>query len=253
MVAMARVRLSEQQWSAIAEASGLPKRARKRIEHLLANYQALQQASATRSRAAQTRKELLHIAELAEKLITAVMSVNADAIAALIPPTSRLAADADDWAAVVSTASSDLSKIDHAPLIKLLDRRTPTTRDSLKLLDERVLTVGQLRHWFENAARSLPAETRGAHKAAENHQWLVGQLDAILAQFTGRQGRHISRTYKNDLQRYVELCFRVADPKLRSGSINNAIKDYVALNPRLSIAVPELRKKGALNSGAGLS
>jgi hypothetical protein len=89
----------------------------------------------------------------------------------------------------------------------------------------------------------LPAETRGAHKAAENHQWLVGQLDAILAQFTGRQGRHISRTYKNDLQRYVELCFGVADPKVRSGSIHNAIKDYVALNPRLSIARARIAEK----------
>jgi hypothetical protein len=243
MVAMARVRVSEQQWNAIAEASGLPKRARKKIEDLLANYQALQQATEKRSRAARTRKELLRLAELAEKLITAVKSLNSDAIAALIPPTSRRVIDADDWAAAASAASSDPSKIDPAQRVKLLDRRTPTTRDGLKLLDERVLTVEQLRHWFENAARSLPAETRGAHKAAENHQWLVGQLDAILAQFTGRQGRHISRTYKNDLQRYVELCFGVADPKVRSGSIHNAIKDYVALNPRLSIARARIAEK----------
>jgi hypothetical protein len=243
MIAMQRFILSEQQWSAIAKASGLPEGARERIEGLFANYLVLQQASERRSRAARTRKELLHIAELAEKLIAAVKSVNSDAIAALIPPTSRLATDADDWAAVVSTASSDPSKIDNAQLVKLLDRRTPTTRDALQLLYGRVLTVEQLQLWFENAARSLRAEARGAHKAAENHRWLVGQLDAILAQFTGRPGRQISRTFKNDLQRYVELCFGVADPKVRSGSINNAIKDYVALNPRLSIARARIADK----------
>jgi hypothetical protein len=38
---------------------------------------------------------------------------------------------------------------------------TPTTRDALKLLCERILTVEQLRLWFENAARSLPEEKRG--------------------------------------------------------------------------------------------
>ena len=174
---MARVRLSEEQWSAIAKAGKLPKRARKRIEGVLTNYRVLQQASATRSRPAQTRKELLHIAELVEKLIMVVKGVNSDAFAALIPPTSRLATDADDWAAIVSAARRDPEKIDHARLIKLLNIRTPTTRDGLQLLYERVLTVEQLRLWFENAARSLPAEARGEHKAAENHQWLVRQLE----------------------------------------------------------------------------
>jgi len=172
MVAKARVRLSKQQWSAIAKASGLPKHARKRIEDLLANYRALQQASVTWPRAAETRKKLLHVAELAEKLITAIKGVSSDTIAALIPRTSRLATDANDWVAAVSAAHSDSAKIDHALPMKLLKRLTPTTRDSLKLFYERVLSVEQLRLWFESAAGSLPAEARGSHRSAENHQWL---------------------------------------------------------------------------------
>jgi len=87
------------------------------------------------------------------------------------------------------------------------------------------LTVEQLRLWFERAARSLPAETKGAHKAAGNHRWLVGQLDAILSECTGR---HISRSYKaDDLQRYVELCFAAADPNVGTGSVEKAIQAFV--------------------------
>lgn len=48
MVVVARVRLSHEQWSEIAEASGLPSRARQRIEAVLTNYRMFQQASAAR-------------------------------------------------------------------------------------------------------------------------------------------------------------------------------------------------------------
>jgi hypothetical protein len=67
MVAMTRIQLSEQQWSAIGKASGLPESARGRIELLLAYYRAFQQASAKQPPAAHTRNELLRIAKLAEE------------------------------------------------------------------------------------------------------------------------------------------------------------------------------------------
>jgi hypothetical protein len=124
---------------------------------------------------------------------------------------------------------------------------TPT-RDALTLLYERVLTVEQLRLWFENAARSLPTDTTGAHKAAENDRWLVGQLDGILAKCTGR---HISRSYKNDdLKRFVKLCFAAADPNVGSGSIKKAIEAYIRLNPRHRTARAPI-KKSTLNAGTG--
>jgi hypothetical protein len=223
MVAMAQVELSEQQWSAIQEASGVPESARQRIEHLLEHYRAFQRVSTAQPPAARTRRELLRIAELAEKLITAIVGVKADprsplrpagvkphVLAALMLPAPARAGDADATTAV--------------PLPERHGSRTPK-QDAIKLLYERVLTVERLRLWFEMAAGSLPAETKGAHKAAENHRWLVGRLDAILSEYTGR---HINRSYKNDdLQRYVELCFAAADPNVGTGSVEKAIQAFV--------------------------
>ncbi len=239
MAAMARVQLSEQQWSAIAKASGLPESATGRIELLLAYYRAFQQASAKQPRAAHTRNELLRIAKLAERLVSAIIGVKSDArtalrtagvkphvLAALMLPASQPAVGADDMTAV--------------PLPRRRGSSTPT-RDALTLLYERVLTVEQLRLWFENAARSLRADTTGAHKAAENHRWLVGQLDGILAKCTGR---YISRSYKDDdLQRFVKLCFAAADPNAGSGSIKKAIEAYIRLNPRHRTARAPITKK----------
>ena len=83
MVAMARIQLSEQQWSAIGKASGLPESARGRIELLVAYYRAFQQASAKQPRAAHTRNELLRIAKLAERLVSAIIGVKPGAPTAL--------------------------------------------------------------------------------------------------------------------------------------------------------------------------
>jgi hypothetical protein len=238
---MARVEISEQQWKAIQKASGLPECARERIEHLLGNYRAFQQASATEPRARQTRRELLRIAKLAENLITAITSMNADVcttlhdagvkehvLAALMlraPP--RLAVDAVDGSA--------------APLPRRRSSLTPT-RDTLNLLYKRVAAVQELRRWFEDAARSLPAEATGAHRAAENHLWLVAQLDAILAYYRGRRDRQIARSNKKP-QHYVKLCFAAVDPNVGTGSIQKAIEAYVRRTPRRSSAGAQTAKK----------
>jgi hypothetical protein len=109
------------------------------------------------------------------------------------------------------------------------------------------LTIELLRRWFENTARSLPHDSRGAHRAAENNQWLVGQLDAILAEFTSRQGRQVRRTYKDDnLLIFFELCFAAADQNVTGGSIKNAIKAHIALNPRRRNVRTKIKLKGAL-------
>jgi inorganic pyrophosphatase len=75
---MAQVELSEQKWSAIRQVSGLPESARERIEHVLEHYRAFQQVSSTQPRASQTRKQLLGIAKLSEKLITAIIGATPD-------------------------------------------------------------------------------------------------------------------------------------------------------------------------------
>jgi hypothetical protein len=255
---MTRVELSDRQWKAIQKASGLPESAREKIEYLLALYRAFQQASAAQPPAAQIRKELLRVAGVADELLMAMIGASADArgalrgrlddlavykivsgikpsvLTALIPPAAHLVGDG--VIAGVSAARRGLGM-----------RR----RDTLKLLCERLSALERLRFWLENTASSLPAETKGAHKAAENHRWLVGQLDAILAQHTGRRGRHISRSNKNDLQSFVDSCFAAADPNVGPGSVKKAIEAYARLNPRLQERVPQLEKKSVRNLGTG--
>jgi hypothetical protein len=221
---MRRVELPEQEWGAIRRVSGLPDSARESIEYVLGYYRAFQQSSAREPRARDTRKELLRIAKLAEKLITAMLGANSlhnprvkpHMLAALMMPTARLAINADDVAAADRTAA----------LMSQLRQSfgTPTTRDALQSLYDRVLAVEQLRLWFENAARLLPAETSGAHKSAENHRWLVRQLDTILVQHTGQ---HISGSKR--IRRYVDSCFAVVDSNVSPSSIKYAIEDCIAV------------------------
>jgi hypothetical protein len=73
-------------------------------------------------------------------------------------------------------------------------------------------------------AHAQGAEKRGAHKSAEINRWLVSELDAILY---ANIGRHISRSDKRPELDYVQLCFRVANPKIGSGSIEKAIRFYL--------------------------
>jgi hypothetical protein len=251
MLATARVQLSERQWSAIAHASDLPESAKESIESLLAWYQVFQQASVKRPRAGHTRNELLRIAKLAGDLITAIIGDNADGSAALSSgldegyfpiPKILSGSDAHLLAALMPQAPHPAANaadiIAAIPASPVLDA---PKRDALKLLCERLSVVEQLRLWFENAGRSLPADTRGGRKAAENHQWLVGQLDGILTEYTGR---HISRSYKaQDLQRFVRLCFAAADSNVGSGSIKKAIEAYVRLNPRHRTARAQIPKE----------
>jgi hypothetical protein len=240
---LACVPLSPAQWRDIQNPSKLPESARERLEHLFAYYKIFQQASITWPRAAQTRKELLCIAELAEKLITAIIGVKADerttppgvkadVLAALMLPAAQPTADADDMTATAAVARrkglGNKGEIRSCLKINLGRLRAPT---AIKLLYERVLTVEQLRLWFENAARSLPAQSKGARKAAENHRWLVSGLDAILAEYTGR---HLSRSKRD--KAYVELCFAAADPNVGPGSINEAMQASIRLRRRAEIA-----------------
>jgi hypothetical protein len=127
-------------------------------------------------------------------------------------PTSQVAANIDDVTAAVLAPQASFG--------------TPT-RDVVELLHERVLMLRRLRLWFESAARLLPAEVTGAHSVAENHRWLVRQLDAILAECTGR---HID--YSKRILRFVELCFNAADSNVTFGSIKKAIEALIGSTPR---------------------
>jgi hypothetical protein len=248
------VRLSDSQWCEIQQVSGLPDEARNDIDGQLELYNIFQ-ATKELPRPAETRKKLLRIAKLADNLLTAIIGDDANARATL----SGL-----DQSELSSVAFMTLKKIlsgAERDVLQTLTTPAPqagreiaglTTvelvspgelaplglgiprHDALQLLCQRCWAVERLRVWAENAARSLPAESKGAHIAAENNKWLVSRLDAILFAYTGR---HVSRSYKDcDLQRYIRLCFEAANPDVGPGSIKEAIQAYVRLKPRRRVA-----------------
>jgi hypothetical protein len=248
-ICSAIVNLSDQEWNAIAAAATLPDYARERIENVMSFHRMFQQAAETEPRAAQTRKELFHIADLAGRLLTAILGEETDGptdlraaphvLSALMLPTSRLVENADDTAA--NKMAVDDVRADNVAAVAFQVSKSSDTRRTLELLYEKVLAVKRLQLWFENAARSLPEEKRGTHRPAENHRWLVGQLDAILAHHTGR---HINRSRnRNSLRRCMDLCFEAADPSVGSGSIDKAIEALVRLNPRPRSGSAQITKK----------
>ena len=125
------------------------------------------------------------------------------------------------------------SRIEHDVLLALIEpprgpNAGPTPRrDAVELLCQRCWEVEQLRNWAAIAAKNLPSDASGAHKKAQNFQWLVGQLDSILFKHTNR---HITRSYKApELKDYVKTCFNIADSTIGSGSIDGAMKAYIGL------------------------
>jgi hypothetical protein len=246
---LARVTLSDTQWREIQKASGLPEGEREHIDGELALYDYLQQATKKSPRPAATRKKLLRIAKLAADLLTAIIGDDANARAALSglvqSELSGVAfmtlekilsgAERDVLQTLTTPAPQAGREIAGLTAVESVSRGLDTPRlDALQLLCQQCWTVERLRLWAENAACELPAESKGAHIAAEINKWLVSRLDAILFASTGR---HVSRSYKDDdLQRYIQLCFAAASPDVGPGSIKEAIQAYVRLKPRRRVA-----------------
>jgi hypothetical protein len=247
---MERVELSEQQWAAMRAASGLPERARTELDDVLTLYRGLRQSLAAQPSASETRRELIHIANLAEKLSAAIIGENADARAALCGELDGLAVDkilssikTPVRKALMTAARHRVADDEEASALAVSQGIGMPRGDALRLLCEWLLSVERLQSWFKHTADSLPAEIVGAHKAAEQHLWLVGQLDAILFEATGK---HVGRSNKRDSsQRYVEMCFSAADPPVGTGSIKKAIETYVGLNPKRQRARAKTAKKTA--------
>jgi hypothetical protein len=208
----------------------------------------LQQASAAQPRAAQTRNELFHIAERAEKLLTAIIGASADARGALRGQLDNLPVDKILSGAEPSILATLMPPAPQRDADNVLAGALEVSQGlgmpryhALKLLCVQLSAVERLRFWFENAARLLPAEVPGAHKTARNRRWLVGELDTIQARYTGR---HVSRSYKvRHLLRYVQLCFAAADPNVGPGSITKAIEAYARLNPGRRTGRAQNRRK----------
>ncbi len=229
---LAAAPLSELEWKKISSAINLPDEARGEIEGALALFRYFHRSFAEQPRAGATRKKLLKIAQRADDLLTQIIGADAGVRDQL----SRL--DESQFSAStlpINVLALIFSQIEADTLRALFEvprdaHAGPTPRrDAFQLLCKRCWAVDRLRNWALNSAHSLPSETKGAHKRAENYRWLVSQLDAILFKYTKR---HVTRSYKGrELQDYVNLCFNVVDPTIGSGSIDEAMKAYIGLKP----------------------
>jgi hypothetical protein len=240
-----RVRLSDKQWREIQKVSGLNDGARNEVATALNNYNIIRQSAAQAPRAAETKRKVHDIAKRAGNILTALVGDDARARAALSGSTGNhrfpfiAIDDGVRWALVrlaqPVSAAADMAK----PVRSLVAFGLPPDLDPTTLYADHSELVGllraveRLRAWCEAAGRALPAESRGAFRAAQCNVALVTSLDRILSAHTGR---HISRSYKDFDMQYIKLCFAAADPCVGSGSIEEAMKAYLRGKPRKRLA-----------------
>jgi hypothetical protein len=80
---------------------------------------------------------------------------------------------------------------------------------------------------FDRSVPGVKDEKRGPK--SENVYWLVGNLDGIRAQFTGKK---ITRSYKDsDSVRYIKYVCKIADPSIERGTIDRAMKHRISHRP----------------------
>ena len=91
-----------------------------------------------------------------------------------------------------------------------------------------IQTIEELAKWLSLARERVPPMRSGASRRAANILWLVGSLDAIWQEFTGRK---ITRSNKrNDLSRqYITTVCHIADSKIKAGTIENAMQRHIKL------------------------
>jgi hypothetical protein len=220
----ALVHLSDTQWREIQNASGIPEGARGRIECELNIYNHLRELSASRLRSATRRKELSRIAELADDLLTAIIGHNADARLVLNSLAQSQSGAAPVPIEMVDRITARLSASVRLALIGPLPQPSDPDDDARAFVEvvaafdstaerqrlfELCLAIERLRFWFDELARSLPTEKKGAHQRAQQNEKLVSRLDAVLSAHTGK---HISLA--KSYRRYVAVCFKAADPAI---------------------------------------
>jgi hypothetical protein len=190
--------LSDAQWSDIARYSGLPPDGRLLIGKAIALFREVEKAG--RFTSSQTRRQL-------RELRKETLGVHAKLVEVMANPHAHFALT--------------------VPIAK------PGTRPEPRLQAQRRLeghldNLQRLARWFELAADRVDAMKPGANRKAMNVHWLVGMLDTILKEHTGRK---ISRSNKrhNTTRDYVSAVLKIADPKIRRGTIGRAMQEQIKL------------------------
>jgi hypothetical protein len=152
----------------------------------------------------------------------------------------KLVKERDAYNALTGTASL------YSPLDRLADfagphlcEHLPSSVQSMTELDgqRRALqildAVLRLPKWLLVAAHRVEADKRGPK--AGNVYWLVGNLDGIRKQFTGKK---ITRSYKDDAsKKYITYVCRIADRDIGDGTIDMAMKDRIKRRGRIRRSV----------------
>jgi len=95
--------------------------------------------------------------------------------------------------------------------------------DGQRRLSQTLDTLFGLPKWLQVAKYAVKTDKRGPK--AGNVYWLVGNLDGIREQFTGKT---ITRSYKDDgSKKYITYVCRIAHPHIGGGTIERAMKDRI--------------------------
>ena len=199
-----RFPLTDEQWKMTAKLSGIAEGAddaRRDIETTIGIFRAMQASDLDRVTPAEIRKQLEAQAKLAHDLNSGF---------------SKLLDEPDVYTALIGNLD------EHRRSSDVLDaRRLSEVLDVLSYLD-----------WLlSDALRRVEGGKRGPK--ARNIYWLVGNLDGIREHFTGKK---ITRSYKDDAsKKYITYVCRIADPDIRDGTIENAMKDRIGDRIRRSV------------------
>jgi hypothetical protein len=213
-----RFPLTDEQWRETAKLSGIPEGnddARQEIETRIGIVRQFQASDLDRVKPAKIREELEALAVLAQDLDSRL---------------GKLVEERDAYNAMTGAASL------YSPLDRLTDfagphqsEHLPSSVQSMTGLDgqRRLLQVLDavlwLPKWLLVAAHRVKTDKRGPK--AGNVYWLVGNLDGIREQFTGKK---ITRSYKDDAsKKYITYVCKIADPNIRGGTIEKAMKDRI--------------------------
>jgi hypothetical protein len=190
--------LSDAQWSDIARYSDLPPEARPLIGNAIALFHQVEKAG--RFTSGRTRKQLRELRE-------ETLGVHTKLVEAMANP--------------------------HAHFALTVPIPEPGTRPEPRLQAQRRLeghldNLQRLARWFQLAEDRVDSMKPGANRKAMNVHWLVGMLDTILKEHTGRK---ISRSIKrhNTTREYVSTVLKIADPKIRRGTIGRAMQERIKL------------------------
>ena len=199
VVAKSIFRFTNSQWREIEKYSGLPSKARGDVEACVGLFRHFQAVIAARATQAELRKEINNLHRNAVRLLEDLKGLSPYAVAILWSPEEIV----PDWA----------------------DPRLDETKPPR--LEAAISEVTQLVRWFRFATfqvRRKPGPT------PENVRYLVGELDNILAQYTGRR---ISRSYKSTTAAFVQMVCKIAELTVGPGTIDAAMKHCITHRGRI--------------------